>query len=80
MLVEDPSKPQVVSPFMGALQRIAEHYSLALILSVGAPKAKPHEQYALKRDQVYGSQVWARTACDVLVLSITGDGTTCWPF
>jgi len=75
MLVEDASKTQVVSPFMGALRRIAEHYSLAMILSVGAPKAKPHEQYTLKRDQVFGSQAWARLANDVLVMSITGDGS-----
>ncbi|HXG57071.1 MAG TPA: AAA family ATPase [Vicinamibacterales bacterium] len=75
MLVEDASKTQIVAPFMGALRRIAEHYSLAVVLSVGAPKAKPHEQYALKRDQVFGSQAWARLANDVLVLSITGDGS-----
>ena len=75
MLVDDPSKPQIVALFMGALRRIAEHYNLALILSVGAPKAKPHEQYALARDRVFGSQMWGRLANDVLVLSITGDGT-----
>ena len=75
MLVEDASKTHVVAVFMGALRQIAEHYSLAVILSVGAPKAKPHEQYALKRDQVFGSQAWARLANDVLVMSITGDGS-----
>lgn len=75
LLVEDASKPQTVAPFMGALRQIAERYALAIALSVGAPKAKPHEQYALKRDQVFGSQSWARLANDVLVLSITGDGT-----
>ena len=28
---------------------------------LGHLKAQPHEQYALKRDQVYGSQAWVRT-------------------
>ncbi|MBA3885693.1 MAG: AAA family ATPase [Acidobacteria bacterium] len=75
MLVEDPSKPAVVARFMTALQTIAEHYAVALVLSVGAPKARPKEQYTVKRDQVFGSQLWSRMACDVLVLSVVGDGT-----
>jgi hypothetical protein len=75
LLVEDPCKPQIVAPFVVALRQIAEHYSLAMVLSVGAPKARPHEQYQLKRDQVFGSQAWARLSNTVLVLSITGDGT-----
>ena len=47
----------------------------AIVLSVGAPKARPQEQYALQRDRVYGSQAWSRLSNTVLVLSITGDGT-----
>jgi hypothetical protein len=73
MLVEDPNKAQLVAPFMGALRRVAEHYALAIVLSVGAPKSRPHEQYTLARDRVFGSQVWARLANDVLVLSIVSD-------
>jgi hypothetical protein len=75
LLVEDPCKSQIVMPFVVGLRRIAEHYSLAIILSVGAPKSRPQDQYALKRDQVFGSQAWARMADTVLVLNITGDGT-----
>ena len=76
MLVEDPSKPAVVTEFMAALLRIAEHYGLAVILSVGAGKAKPKEGYALKRDQLFGSIMWSRRSDTVLVLTIDGDGTT----
>jgi hypothetical protein len=75
LLVEDACKTQIVAPFMAALRAVAEHYHLAVVLSVGAPKVKPQEQYALKRDQVFGSQAWSRLANDVLVLSITGDGS-----
>jgi hypothetical protein len=76
LLVEDASKTHVVTPFVVGLRHIAEHYQLAAVLSVGSPKSRPHEQYALKRDQVFGSQAWSRLANTVLVLTVTGDGTT----
>ena len=75
LLVEDPCKSQVVMPFVVGLRHLAEHYSLAIVLSVGAPKSRPQEQYQLKRDQVFGSQAWSRMANTVLVLTATGDGT-----
>jgi hypothetical protein len=75
LLVEDPNKSPIVTAFVVGLRQIAEHYAIAIVLSVGSPKARPHEQYALKRDQVYGSQAWSRLANTVLVLSVTGDGT-----
>ena len=76
LLVEDPCKSQVVTPFVVGLRQLAEHYAIAIVLSVGAPKARPQEQYALQRDRVYGSQASrSRLANTVLVLSITGDGT-----
>jgi hypothetical protein len=71
LLVEDPCKSQVVTPFVVGLRHIAEHYSLAIILSVGAPKARPQEQYQLQRDRVYGSQAWSRLCNTVLVLNPT---------
>ena len=76
MLVEDPSKPAVVTEFLAALLRAAEHYGLAMVVSVGAGKAKPREGYALKRDQLFGSIMWSRRSDTVLVLTIDGDGTT----
>lgn len=68
-LVEDPNRPAMVTAFMSALQKIAEHYHVALVLSVGAPKTKPNEQYALKRDRVYGSQLWPRMSATIIILS-----------
>lgn len=73
-LVEEPSKPQSVAPFLHLLQDIAQHYALAMILSVGAPKTKPGEGYALKRDRIFGSQIWPRMAETILIVSETADG------
>lgn len=75
MLVEDPNKAQIVSPFLKALQALAAHYHIAIILSVGAPKSKPKEQHSLKRDRVFGSQMWPRMSDTIVTLSQVGDGT-----
>jgi len=74
-LVEDPNKTQIVAPFLSLLRQIAERYRMAIILSVGAPKAKPGEVHMLKRDRIFGSQIWTRMTSTVLVLSYMGDGT-----
>lgn len=76
MLVDDPSKPAAVTVFLDRLLRLAEHYGLALILSLGAGKTKPKDSYALQRDRVFGSIMWTRRADTVCVLTIDGDGTT----
>jgi len=68
-LTEDPYSTPKVATLMKDLQRIAAYYHLAMILSVGAPKMKPKEQYALMRDRIFGSQAWARTMDQVLILS-----------
>jgi hypothetical protein len=74
-LVSDAAKTQVVAPFLDALQRIAAHYHIAIILSVGAPKSKPREQHTLKRDRIFGSQIWPRMADTIVTLEAVGDGT-----
>lgn len=72
-LVSDANKTQVVAPFLTAMQKIAEWYHIALVLSVGAPKQKPKEGYKLTRDQIFGSQIWGRMAEDVLILAFDGE-------
>jgi hypothetical protein len=72
-LVSDANKAQVVAPFMSGIQDVAQHYHTAVVLSCGAPKQKPKEQYSQSRDRVFGSQMWARMAEDILILSY-GDG------
>jgi hypothetical protein len=74
-LVSDAGKTQVVAPFLSALQKTAAHYNIAFVLSVGAPKSKPHEQHTLKRDRIFGSQIWPRMADTIATLEAVGDGT-----
>lgn len=68
MLVEDANKKQIVGPFMGALQKIATYYHLAIVGSVGAPKCKAGEGYIAKRDNISGTEAWSRLAETVVLL------------
>jgi hypothetical protein len=74
-LVTKPADGAVVSRFMKGIDKIAEHYHISFILSVGAPKSKPKDQHTLVRDRVFGSEKWVRKADMVLSLSAAGDGT-----
>jgi hypothetical protein len=78
MLIDDSNKKSVVSPFMDYLQEVAEHFHIAIIGSVGAPKAKRGEEYAAKRDKLSGSEAWGRSSETVCVLEYAedDDGTT----
>jgi len=76
MLVEDANKGQFVVPFMSGLQRIAEHYHIAIILSVGAPKMRIGEGYTAKRDSMLGSEKWTRMSETVVAMQfVEGDDT-----
>jgi hypothetical protein len=78
MLIDDANKKSTVSPFMRHLQEVSAHFHIALICSVGAPKAKRGEDYAAKRDKISGSEAWGRNCETVCVLEFTeeDDGTT----
>jgi len=78
MLIDDTNKKSVVSPFMRKLQRVAAHFHIALIGSVGAPKTKRGEDYAAKRDKLSGSEAWGRNCETVCVMEFAedDDGTT----
>ena len=74
MLVADANKGQFVVPFMSALQKIAEHYHIAFILSVGAPKMRIGEGYTAKRDSMLGSEKWSRMSETVVAMQfVEGD-------
>lgn len=78
MLVTDPNKGPFVVPFMSGLQRIAEHYHIAIILSVGAPKMRIGEGYTAKRDSMLGSEKWSRMSETVVAMQfVEGDDTDC---
>lgn len=76
MLVSDPAKIQVVSPFLDGIRRVATHYHLAIVMSVGSAKTKVGEGYIAKRDNVFGSIAWGRMTETVAVLQyVEGDDT-----
>jgi hypothetical protein len=60
LIVEDPFSPKAVAPFIRQLQRLAEHYHIAVVLSLGTPKMRPSEKYASLREQIYGTIAWGR--------------------
>jgi hypothetical protein len=59
----------LVSKMMRALQKISEKHRFALIASVGSPKQKSSDKYSSKRDQIIGSQAWARVTETVVHLA-----------
>jgi hypothetical protein len=73
-LVEDPVKSQIVAPFLRLLQNITQHYQLAMIISVGAPKTKSGEGYTLTRDKIFGSQMWSRMAETIVFVTEIAEG------
>lgn len=73
MMVEDAAKMHFVTPFVDGLHKIASHYHLAIIGSVGAAKFKKGEGYATKRDIIFGSQAWGRKAETIAVLQYPTD-------
>jgi hypothetical protein len=73
MLVEDVNSMKHVAPFMSKLNRLAEHYHIALILSLGAGKSKVGNAYKQARDKPFGSSAFARMADSVNVLEFDGD-------
>ena len=75
-LVENASKMEVVAPFVEGLQKIASHYHIALIGSVGAPKERVGEGYVATRDNIIGSVVWSRKSETIACLKyVKGDDT-----
>jgi len=76
VLVEDPSKTPIVAAFLKDMQKVAKTLDIAVVLSLGSPKAKPKEQHTLKRDRVFGSQIWSRLSETVVLVSQIGDGTS----
>jgi hypothetical protein len=78
MLLDDSNKKSIVSKFMRELQTVAEHFHIALLGSVGAPKTKRGEGYAAMRDKLAGSEAWGRNCETVAILEFSedGDGTT----
>ena len=73
MLVEDVNSMKHVAPFLSKLNKLAEHYHMSLILSLGAGKHKGGNGYQQARDKPFGSSAFARIVDSVTVLEFDGD-------
>jgi len=66
MLVSEISEIKCIAQFMAQLDRVAKHFNIALIGTLGSPKIKAGQGYAAKRDNMLGSSAWARLAETVI--------------
>ena len=74
--IENECDKAEVIQFMTALQKIAEHFHVAIIGGCGSPKQKVGEGYAAQRDQISGSAAWGRLAETVVTVRFpAGDDT-----
>jgi hypothetical protein len=72
LLMENASKMEMVVPFLDAVQRIAAHYHISIIGSVGSPKTRQGEGYVSKRDGIFGTVAWSRKTETIAVLQYPG--------
>jgi hypothetical protein len=75
LAMEDASKMGSVSGTIRSIQKVVQHYHVAFLGSVGAPKMKPKEKYENMRDRFFGSSAWGRKAETMIYLNEESDGT-----
>jgi Bifunctional DNA primase/polymerase, N-terminal len=67
---------EVVAPFLDELQKMAEHYHIAFVLSLGTPKLKAGDGYVAKRDNLFGTVAWGRKLEAIILMQYpNGDDT-----
>ncbi len=76
MLVTDVNNIKAVAYFVHALQKIAHHYRIAIIGSLGSPKVKEGHGYTATRDNLLGSGGWGRTVETVALLQFPKNDDT----
>jgi putative DNA primase/helicase len=76
MLVTEVNNIKTVARFVHELQKIAQHYRIALIGSLGSPKAREGHGYTLTRDNLLGSGGWGRTVETVALLQFPKNDDT----
>jgi hypothetical protein len=64
------NKAERVAPLLNQIKRVARHYCVPIIGTVGTPKMKPREQYSQLRDRVIGTQAWSRKSETIVVLAV----------
>jgi AAA domain len=77
MMVTNVNDMRIVSSFLNGLQKVAEHYHITIIGSVGSPKAKEGHAYNITRENILGSGAWGRGSATVLTMQFPkGDDST----
>jgi hypothetical protein len=76
MLVSENNDMRCISWFMDLLGEVAARFHIAIVGSLGSPKIKMGHGYAAKRDNLLGSQAWARKCETVLNLQFPKDDDT----
>jgi hypothetical protein len=75
MVSENNSKK--VPPFVHELNKIAQHYHIAIIGSIGSPKVQEGKGFSMTRDNVIGSTTWGRTVESIALMQFPkGDDTS----
>ena len=69
MLVTEGNNIKPVARFVHELQKITQHYRIALIGSLGSPKVKEGHGYTATRDNLLGSGGWGRTVETVALIT-----------
>lgn len=76
LLISKPAEMQPVTQFLNVLNKLAEHYFISIILSVGSGKNKAGEKgYTVQRESIYGTVAWGRKLSGVACLNYAGDET-----
>jgi hypothetical protein len=74
LLVCNPNDPELVSAFLSELGKLAHHYHIGCLISLGSPKTKVKEGYIAKRDKILGAGAWGRKVETVILLEyLAGD-------
>jgi hypothetical protein len=76
LVSQDATDMSTTAAFFSQLRRIAAHYNIAFIVSMGAAKSKPKEVAVLTRDRVFGSTASGRIGSTIATLTQESDGTT----
>jgi RecA-family ATPase len=76
LVSQDAADMGTTAAFFSELRRIAAHYNIAFIVSMGAAKSKPKEVAVLTRDRVFGSTASGRIGSTIATLTQESDGTT----
>jgi hypothetical protein len=69
IMVEKPNDPAPVAQFLKMLAKLAFHYHIAIIGTVGSPKMKQKDGgFTSDRDSIFGSAIWGRMTDTIVVM------------